>query len=276
MAPKSNLATRDAADISIGDELLDLFGDAAGEGLENVTSDEIVLPRLAIIQPTSPMVTEGTARPGDIANLLNGDNYGNRVKIFPLMFWASRIYWSSKDLNSTILCSAKDGRNGTLKTAETAYGICAQCPHSQWHEGEAPICTEFKNLLVVPVSFDEEDVEGVVANTAPTVFSAKRTSIVAVNRFLSAAMAVRLKGNKVPLFASSWTLSTEKKTNDSGTYFVPVFSRIGYVESKGLFGYLRKTYQEAKDSQDKFVVSQDEHVEGSTDTSFIDSDEVDF
>ena len=171
MSKSTAVAVVEAGGLALDSELAGLFGDAAGEGLENVTSNEIVLPRLGIMQPTSPMVEEGTARPGDIANLLTGENYGTSVQFYPLMFWSTRIFWESKALNSNIMCSSKDGRNGTLKTSETAGGVCAQCPHAQWHDGEGPVCTEFKNLLVIPFAFGtpEEEMEA-IANTAPTVF----------------------------------------------------------------------------------------------------------
>ena len=266
------VATRPAADLAVADEMFDLFSDAAGEGLENVTSNEIVLPRLGIIQPTSPFVDEGKARPGDIANLLTGENYGDKVQLYPLMFWSTRIYWSSKALNSQILCSSKDGRNGTLKTSETAGGVCASCPHAQWQGSEGPLCTEFKNLLVIPFAYGTPEQEAeALANTAPTVFSAKRTSVVAVNKFLSTAMAIRQGGNRVPLFSSKWELSTEKKENEKGKFYLPVFKRLGYVETKEIFGYLRKTYQEAKASQDRFVVT-DDNREGDAAPSYIDND----
>jgi len=96
-----------------------------------------------------------------------------------------------------------------------------------------------------------------IANTAPTVFSAKRTSVKALNGFLSTAVAIRAAGKPVPLFSSKWIMSTEKKENDKGKFFLPVFKRVGYVDTKELFTYLRSTYQSAKDSQDRFVVVDD-------------------
>ena len=36
-----------------------------------------------------------------------------------------------------------------------------------------------------------------------------------------------------------------------------MFKRVGYVDTKELFTYLRSTYQSAKDSQDRFVVVDD-------------------
>jgi hypothetical protein len=270
--PSTEVAIRPEAELALDAELAGLFGDAAGEGLENVTSSEIVLPRLGIIQPTSPMVEAGTAKPGDIANLLTGENYGTSVQLYPLMFWSTRIFWESKALNSAILCSSKDGRNGTLKTDLTGGGVCARCPQAQWHDGEGPACTEFKNLLVIPFAYatPEEELDAIL-NTAPTVFSAKRTSVKALNQFLSTAVAIRAAGKPVPLFSSKWALSTEKKENDKGKFFLPVFKRLGYVDTKEMFGYLRSTYQEAKASQDRFVVV-DDNREGDAAPSYINED----
>lgn len=276
--PGTTLAKRDEAPLAVAQELLGAFSDAAGEGMENVSSNEIILPRLGIIQPTSPMVTDGKARPGDIANLLTGDNFGQRVKFYPLMFWSSRIKWAGLDLNAKIECSAKDGRNGTVKTEAFGYGVCANCPHSQWQDSEGPLCTEFKNILGIAIDpLDGTDLLSQLQDATPVVFSAKRTAIKATNQFLSAAAALRLNGKRPPLFASSWALSTEKKQNDSGTYFLPVFTRLDYVESIEIFNYLRSVYADAKQAQDRYAVDQSDYAtEGHHAEEEVDNEEPDF
>lgn len=260
--PGTTLAKRGEAPLAVPQDLLAAFGDAASEGMENVSSNEIILPRLGIIQPTSPMATDGTARPGDICNVLTGENFGQRVKIYPLMFWASRIKWAGSDLNAKIECSAKDGRNGTVKTEAFGMGVCANCPHSQWQDGEGPLCTEFKNILLIPVHPLEsgDDLFEALQNAVPAAFSAKRTAIKATNQFLSAAAALRLNGKRPPLFASSWALATEKKQNDQGTYFLPVFTRLDYVESLEVFEYLRSVYSDAKLAQDRYTIDQSDYA----------------
>lgn len=250
---KTDLVVRKDAPLD-AEELLGAISSAAGEGLENISSNEIVLPRLAIIQPTSPMVTDGDARPGDIANLVTGEVFGQKALVYPLLFWSSRLKWSSTELNSRIECSAKDGRNGSQKGPEYGHGVCSQCPFSQWNGDTGPLCTEFKNILmlVLPEGADP----AALLDTAPCVYAAKRMAVKPTNQFLSAAAALRLRGNRVPLFASSYYLTTERTQNDKGTFFLPVFSRIGYVNSVETFNYLRSVYQDAATAQNRFAVDQ--------------------
>jgi hypothetical protein len=57
-------------------------------GLENMTKDDILMPRLALAQALSPQVTEGDPnrieglKAGDLFNSLNGTIYGGRTPIF--------------------------------------------------------------------------------------------------------------------------------------------------------------------------------------------------
>lgn len=251
MPKQAPLATRDERSTALVDATLaEMLGAEGAQGLENVGADEIQLPRLAILQPMSPLVTDNKARAGEIVNLLTNENFGNECFIYPLLYWTSRTQWASKDLNSEILCQARDGVHGTNKDAAHAGGVCANCPQAKWHEDKAPSCTQFKNILLVP--FNDEAALG---DSVPAVFSGKRASILPVNKFLSAAIALRLNGKKMPLWSSMYKLSTKKESNDKGTYYVPVLERIGYITSKEVFGYLKELYLQMKDAFERMIVT---------------------
>jgi len=244
-----NLAVRPGAALANA-EIAEMLGQEGAQGLENVGADEIQLPRLAVLQPMSPLVTDNKARAGEIVNLLTGDNYGKECFMYPLLYWTSRTQWASKELNSEIECQARDGIHGTNKDVAHAGGNCAMCPMAKWHEDKAPRCTQFKNILLIPFNDPAS-----LGDSVPAVYSGKRASIQPVNKFLSAAIALRLNGKKMPLWSSLYKLSTKKEQNDKGTYYMPVIERVGYIESKEVFGYLKETYAQMKDAFDRMIVT---------------------
>lgn len=239
------LATRASAQLANID---DMFDESAHEGLENVGSDEIILPRLAILQATSPLTREDGYKQGDLVNSLTGHNFGKKLEFFPLIFFVSRTNWVDNTVvGGPIDCQARDGEHGTKKDAAHAMGLCQSCVFSQWSDGEPPHCTQFKNVLLIPK----------VADATPMAFSAKRSAVKPTNLFLSAAAMLRRKDKPVPFYGSSWFIESELKQNDEGTFYVPRFTRGTLIEDPVAFMSLRSLYQEMKAAQSKIVVPQE-------------------
>jgi hypothetical protein len=259
MPKHAHLATTTSDALATTTELDALYGDAGGEGLENVNRDDIVLPRLAIMQTVSPQVADGTSRPGHIVNTVTGEDYGSTLRFFALISYTSRVQWASRQLNSEIECQSRDGIHGSMTDARHNHGKCAGCPLAEWTDDQAPLCTEFRNLLLLPFAADA-DATTAVTNPAPAVYSAKRASLSAVRKFLGAAQLLRKKvGNtmvKPPLWASLYEFKTVKVTNDKGNYFLPAFTRLGYVEDADMFRALRTAYDAAKEALPKIAVTE--------------------
>jgi hypothetical protein len=255
MAPtKHDIAVTKAADITAAQdqELMALLGETAGEGLENISADDIKVPRLAILQPTSPLA--GDLGIGAIANLQTSTSYGKEVDVIPLFFWTSRTQWASKVLGSPIECRSLDGIRGTNTDERHAGGNCATCPLAQWQDRTPPVCTSFKNLLFLPLGPGETLAERVLAAT-PAVFGAKRTAQRNTNELLTMASMLRVGGKPAPLYMGVYKLKTEKVNGEAGTYFVPKFSRTYVLKEEDIttFKYLRQLYIDMKEISTKIA-----------------------
>ena len=114
-------------------------------GLEEVGSDEMVLPRLTLTQGTTPQRQEANVsfipnlKEGDFFNSLTKQIYGRRVVVMPLLFRKSRIYFKDINEGGGLICRAPHGNDCQLN----AGGLCL---HSRWQaDGTPPACTEFYN-----------------------------------------------------------------------------------------------------------------------------------
>lgn len=234
MSKSTELAKTNAASLASQEdvELQALLGEYGAEGLENISSDDIKTPRLAILQPTSPLSSEEGFSAGHIVNLQTQVSYGKEVEIIPLFYWTSAVHGMTGDLSSKL----------------TPCHKLAACPDGQWVDDKPPKCTLFKNVLVLPLAKAKEGetfAERVLA-ASPAVFAAKRTAIKGTNAFLTMAAMLRINGKPAPLFASAYKLKTEKVDGDKGTFFVPSFSRVEMVKDVELFKYLRQLYVDMK------------------------------
>jgi hypothetical protein len=230
--PNELATTEESKPMSTQDaELQALLQDSGAEGLENITSDDVKTPRLAILQPTSPLSSEDGYSAGHIVNLQTQETYGREVELIPLFFWAT----------------AAHGMNGDLASRITPCHKLTACPEGQWVDNQPPKCTLFKNILVLPLakSAGESLLDRVYAAT-PAVYAAKRTAIKGTTAFLTMASMLRVNGQPAPLYASMYKLKTVKVDGDKGTFFVPDFTRVELIKSADLFKYLRGIYVDMK------------------------------
>ena len=90
-------------EIATGDISPDLIIKSAGRGLENVTNDDITIPRLAIIQAGSPQrkkkdekYLEG-AEEGNIFNTVTNQLYSDSITVIPCGYRKSYVEWVPRE-----------------------------------------------------------------------------------------------------------------------------------------------------------------------------------
>jgi len=210
------------------------FAEYSGMGTEVISAAEMVLPKISILQSISPQVTaeEPLGRAGDIFNSATMENYGRKLEFITLSFWMSRIKnEDAKNFGSPMECSSADGVRGFK------FGDCSSCQFRNWHGKNPPECTDYKNLLILPRSADNFIYSPFV------VYSAKKTAIKSVNRFLTSLKMLKQGNFSLPMFASIWTMKTEAIKGGKATYYVPSFERTGFI-SNDMMKPLAERYQE--------------------------------
>jgi hypothetical protein len=88
MAEEKQVATKSTTEVSLGDISVDSILKSAGRGLENITNDDITIPRLAIVQSGSPQrkkkdekYIEG-AEEGNMFNTVTNQLYDSSITIY--------------------------------------------------------------------------------------------------------------------------------------------------------------------------------------------------
>ena len=209
------LAKTQSGALAVPDHLKDVHSRA---GFENVTRDDVVLPRLSICQAMSPQrkkanpnFIEGLSD-GDLFNTVSGQVYGTSVMLIPMLFTKSRIYFRSLAEGGGILCQSFNGVDGGAIAP-----ICAACPNSQFEaNGQAPACSLFMNYPVV-----------VLPQRELAVLSMKSTGLKVAKQWNS---RMKLIGDK-PMFAGVYKLVVVEQSSTKGNFFSPTISFNRFVDA---------------------------------------------
>jgi hypothetical protein len=186
------------------------------EGMETFEREDIIIPRMRIVQPTSEEGTPGTFRLN-----ITGDEY-QTIEVVFIKAIKSRVMFDS-DLNKGPLCGSLDRINPSsyfsLRDRTPMADKCAGCPYAEWgKDREAPQCNESYTLL------------GLDINTRiPFFLTTRSTGIKPTKMFLS-AIFLKAKMKKAALSDFKVTLSLKEVKNDRGRFYVPVFERPTYLD----------------------------------------------
>ena len=118
-------------------------------GFEDEDADDMIIPRVKVIQMLSPERKEGIANEGDIINSLTKEKL-NGKKFIPVFKFNNNIWWAARSDGGGILCMARDGKMGQTNDGMTK--MCAQCRKCEFDNTKQgreaiPVCTKFINFF---------------------------------------------------------------------------------------------------------------------------------
>lgn len=160
-----------------------------------------MVPRLKLMQALSPEVADGVAKDGDMVNSITKENYGTSLEFIPILAAKSRILWLPRIDGGGIACSAPDGKHGSVN------GDCTICNRKSWQGKTPPECTGVLNFISLVLKKDAKP------DLACVGFI--KTSYVAGKSLLNI-----LSYKNADTFTYTYTLSSEKKSNDFGKFNV--------------------------------------------------------
>lgn len=171
-------------------------------GFDNFEMDDLIIPRIRLLQALSQAVSDGKGKMGDIQDSLTEENLGQSIEIVLLNFKNSAVMFKTGE---GLVCKSNDGIIGK-------DGIeCIHCPFGEYHgkfhdDGRPPACAATKEFLVVKRSSLSE-------SPYPMLLSFLKTSYPLGKRLISMA---RLTGEDI--YNYSYILSSGIDKNKKGTF----------------------------------------------------------
>jgi hypothetical protein len=202
-------------------------------GLEELYEDDLVIPRVSVVQPTS---REGT--PGRLRSNLTGDER-ETIDLVVLRVQRGKVLWSTT-LGEDPVCKSNDGLVPAASVEHPQSDRCCEvrgphlrpvCPAATWRPTPG-------NVYVL-VCLD-------LASEQPFMLSIHGSGLRSVRILRSVLLQRRLN-----LFDAAVTLKLRKQTNSRGSYFTPEFVNIRLIDPPGRY---RDRYEQfaAYDSEGTF------------------------
>lgn len=224
-------------------------------GFEDSKNEDLIIPRVKVINALSPERIDGICEEGDVVNDLTKESVIGK-KFIPLKQYYSNIWWNEdRNADDRIFCRSVDGRIGVEADGTTL--VCAQCKKNQWDNTKKgrdaqPMCTAYLNFLGF-----FEDVP------MPVVVSFAKTNYKEGKKMLSIARSLRSS-----LWNYSYTLTGKKITKDRNTWYIMVPNLAGETspEARALAFELYKGHKD--------LIQDVNYEDTATSTSTPDTDEA--
>ena len=118
-------------------------------GFEDDDANDIIIPRVKVIQTLSPERKDKIANEGDIINSLTKEKLNGKVFI-PVFKFNNNIWWRDRSDGGGIRCIARDGKLGTMSDGTNLVcASCKRCEFDNTKQGKEslPTCTKYINFF---------------------------------------------------------------------------------------------------------------------------------
>ena len=225
MADKQ-VAVKSKNEVVSGDISGDLIVKAAGRGLENVSNDDITIPRLAVVQAGSPQrkkkdekYIEG-AEEGHIFNTVTNKLYDvEGITVIPCGYRKSYVEWVPRESGGGLVAIHDMKPEGTTVDPKSKKSFL----------GENQIVDTAEHFVLIK-SDDSWEAAILTMTSSNLGVSRKWNTLLKMKK-------MNIKGQMVepPSFLYMFKLSTINAENDLGSWFKYKIEEIGQVESKNVF-----------------------------------------
>ena len=188
----------------MAEQELDYLAEVAGQGFENMSNNEVAVPRLLIAQALSDVVQNGSVKVGHFYNSITGEDYGDSIDLIVCHFQKVWVEWKKNN----------GGYVGTYPIGGLA-GVTGDNFKGLEHtadDGTVNDVIETWNYLVI---LPDHVGDGYM------VFGSTRGNLKYLKGWNTKMRYLRTpSGKAAPLFSSIWNLATGKDQNKNGnTYY---------------------------------------------------------
>ena len=250
----------------------DFMKGMAGQGVENVGSQDIETPRLKLLQAVSPeLETYDEAKQGMFWHTVADQALAAPLRIVPIYVDIRAILWKPRWDGGGILARADDGINwvppnasfevhankGDKKTVTwTTKPTVAESGLLDWGSSNPedpnsqPAATRMQTIVVALPDYPELGV---------AVLTLQRSGIRVGKKFLG-----KLKLMGVPSFGTYFNMGAVKEGDGQESYYNYSFSAAGFVSSAEEFAQYKALYEQFKEMglQIKDLENADEAIHG--------------
>jgi len=171
---------------------------------DNISKDDLLLPRVELLQGQSPVVLDGKRKAGEIVNSISKEPLPEDLKIIPVLVEKNFIRWKPREQGGGIEYRTKNPYDPRVME------------DTKWHGDEKPKCTAYLNFLCF--------IEG---QDMPIVVSFCNTSYQTGRKLLTLS---KMEGGDI--FNRKFRLGALKRENKYGIFYIFTVENAGSTNSE--------------------------------------------
>ena len=223
-----NLAKKNGKkDLVVGNISADLIMSNAGKGLENITSEDITIPRLSIIQANSPQRKKKdekyieNADEGDVFNTVTSQVYKEPLTVIPCAYRKTYVEWIPREKGGGFVAAYDIRPSDTTTDPATRKSFLKN--------GNQLVDTA-EHFVIIKRDDDSFESAVLTMTSSNLTVSRKWNTLLKMKK-------INVKGQMIdpPSFMYEFTLSTVEATNDQGTWQKYKIEEVGQIDKKHLF-----------------------------------------
>lgn len=207
MARSKAVSTKDEAGLPAE---MEMFENDAGAGLENVTSSDLLIPRLTILQDLSPQVKQNKpefiegAKPGDICDVGMQELFEEPVSVIPVHFLKQWLEWAPRSSGKGLI---------QIHDSDEIVGECERDDKKRLVTKEGNIISETAQFFVLNYN----------ADLRRSFIPMTSTQLKKARQWLTFATSERLRRSdgseyQPPYYYRSYKLGTVHESNNDGDW----------------------------------------------------------
>ena len=212
-------------------------------GLENWTPEDIVIPVMRIVQPTS----QWDAETGTFFDAQTGEIFKEIEVVFVKSSWG-RVKFKDDISEKGIECKSTDRNFPSVDNPPAPQ--CKDCPYSKWGEdGEPPVCKETLNNIIYLIPKEAQSpLDGI-----PYLFSVHGMNIKPLKMALSSLIT---RGK--PIYSRVFKLTLELTKNEKGKFYVVKYTPDRWLSPEMINEFAKISTSYSKETIDKSLEKAEE------------------
>jgi hypothetical protein len=220
----SEVQTRKKNEISAN-----MFETDAGQGIANITQDDLALPFLKVLGQLSPEVNKRNAKyvkgaePGMIINTVTNEIFDGEkgIDVVPVYYKRQHIEWQDRGESQGAPVKIYEAGDDLPKTSRDKFNK-DRLANGNYLENTA------SHFVVV-----------LGKNPTTALISMKATQLKVSRKWNSMMMGLKMQGKKgmftPPTYSHIYKLKTVQQSNDKGTWFGWDVSKVGPITDQGVY-----------------------------------------
>ena len=231
--------------------LPDFMRDDARMGKENISTEDMIVPRVALMQAIHPEVQEGKAESGNFFHTVLEEDLGPEVRLVVIHHSKRYTLWRPRHEGGGVLARASDGVNwdqpGEFEVSpykdrpkyrvklQTGRKVGPDVGLGKWGtlDPDNPDSPPAATLTHVLVCADVDNLE-----RGPFVVLLQRSAMKVAKGLLS-----KINLDSAPIFGQVYKMASRSETSASGDFNQYTFAKDGHVDTADMYNFLKEQHQ---------------------------------